>query len=462
MIFSSGIIGGRQTADSDDRYADRGGLCAAHRRRNEEQRNYRTLRISRVFLLCRRTLRLPKEAGNYMISDDRAYMQRAIDLARGGEGWVHPNPLVGAVIVKEGRIIGAGYHERYGQLHAERNAIASLTEPAEGATLYVTLEPCCHHGKTPPCTDAIIGSGISRVIIGSRDPNPMVAGKGAQILREHGIEVVEDFMREECDRLNEIFFHYITEHTPYVIMKYAMTADGSIATKTGASKWITDEPARRDVQMLRNRCMGIMVGIGTVLRDDPMLNCRLQGGRDPVRIICDSSLRIPEDSQICRTAREQETIVVCAEHGSGAAGGEEAEALRDRKARLEKLGVRVLSIPGDAQGDAPDGARASGIGLKQLMKTLGEEGIDSILLEGGGRLNESALREGIVHEIHAYIAPKIFGGGGKAPVDGEGVSLPDECVRLTLLDTETIGPDLKLRYRVLPEGREGETCSQES
>ena len=174
---------------------------------------------------------------------DQEYMLRAIQLAKKGEGWTNPNPMVGAVIVKDGRIIGEGYHKKYGELHAERNAIASLTESAEGAVIYVTLEPCCHHGKTPPCTEAIIEQKIRKVVIGSRDPNPKVAGKGVQMLREAGVTVVEDFMREECDQLNPVFFHYITMKTPYVVMKYAMTLDGKIATKTGASKWITGEAA---------------------------------------------------------------------------------------------------------------------------------------------------------------------------------------------------------------------------
>ena len=240
---------------------------------------------------------------------DRDYMARAIELAKKGEGWTNPNPMVGAVIVKNGKIIGEGYHEKCGQLHAERNAIASLTESAEGATIYVTLEPCCHYGKTPPCTEAILEQKISRVVIGSRDPNPKVAGKGAEILRRAGLQVQEDFMREECDELNPVFFHYITNKTPYVVMKYAMTADGKIATKTGASKWITGEEARSEVQLMRHKYMGIMAGIGTVLADDPLLNTRIKGKKSPVRIICDSKLRIPFDSQICKTAREYKTII---------------------------------------------------------------------------------------------------------------------------------------------------------
>ena len=186
-----------------------------------------------------------------MYVTDQDYMKRAIELAKKGEGWTNPNPMVGAVIVKDGRIIGEGYHARCGELHAERNAIASLTESAEGATLYVTLEPCCHYGKTPPCTEAILEQKIKKVVIGSRDPNPKVAGKGAKILRDAGVAVVEDFMRDKCDELNPIFFHYITTKTPYVVMKYAMTLDGKIATKTGASKWITQEAARREVQYMR-------------------------------------------------------------------------------------------------------------------------------------------------------------------------------------------------------------------
>ena len=256
---------------------------------------------------------------------DRDFMLRAIALARRGEGWVNPNPMVGAVIVRDGRVIAEGWHHKYGELHAERDALRALTEPAEGATIYVTLEPCCHYGKQPPCTLAIIEHGISRVVIGSRDPNPLVAGKGVRMLREHGITVVEDFMREECDALNPVFFHYITTGRPYVKMKYAMTADGKIATKTGASKWITSEEARSLVHDWRNACRGIMAGIGTVLADDPLLNCRKPGGRDPVRVICDSRLRIPEDAQIVRTAKQYETIVACAlletDAGTGKAAG---------------------------------------------------------------------------------------------------------------------------------------------
>ena len=268
------------------------------------------------------------------------YMKRAIELARKGEGWVNPNPMVGAVIVKDGKIIGEGYHARCGELHAERNAIASLTESAQGAVLYVTLEPCCHYGRTPPCTQAILEQKISTVIIGSRDPNPKVAGKGVKLLRDAGVTVVEDFMREECDKMNPVFFHYITTRTPYVVMKYAMTADGKIATKTGASRWITGEEARNFVHQMRHGYMGIMAGIGTVLADDPMLNVRLQGRKSPVRIICDSALRIPLNSRICRTAKEYRTIVACAVER-----GDVGEQTAQKIAFLEHLGIQVVSLP---------------------------------------------------------------------------------------------------------------------
>lgn len=376
---------------------------------------------------------------------DQEYMLRAIQLAKKGEGWTNPNPMVGAVIVKDGRIIGEGYHKKCGELHAERNAIASLTESAEGATIYVTLEPCCHYGKTPPCTEAIIEQKIKKVVIGSRDPNPKVAGKGAQILRESGITVVQDFMREECDRLNPVFFHYITTKTPYVVMKYAMTLDGKIATKTGASKWITGELARQEVQHMRHRYMGIMAGIGTVLADDPMLNVRVEGWKSPVRIVCDSSLRIPLDSQIVRSAKEYRTIVAYA-------GREENEEITEKIERLHAKGVDTVCCL-DEKGQ---------IDLKKLMIYLGNEGIDSILLEGGGTLNDSALRAGIVKEVHCFIAPKLFGGkNSKTPVQGIGIELPSEALKLKCTDICRIGEDIRIICQVCEKEQEG-PCLQES
>ena len=373
---------------------------------------------------------------------DQNYMLQAIQLAKQGEGWTNPNPMVGAVIVKNGRIIGKGYHKKCGELHAERNAIASLTESAEGATIYVTLEHCCHYGKTPPCTEAIIEQKIKRVVIGSRDPNPKVSGKGIKMLQEAGIEVIEDFMREECDRLNPVFFHYITTKTPYVVMKYAMTLDGKIATKTGASKWITGEAARAEVQHMRHRYMGIMAGIGTVLADDPMLNVRVEGWKSPIRILCDSGLRIPLDGQIVKSAGKYRTIVAYAD-------SENTEAKRKR---LHEMGVETICCPDENNQ----------VDLKKLMKYLGEEGIDSILLEGGGTLNDSALRAGIVQEVQAFIAPKLFGGmNSKTPVEGIGVRFPSEAVKLKCTDICQIGEDIRITCQVCGKEQE-ESCLQES
>ena len=373
---------------------------------------------------------------------DQNYMLQAIQLAKQGEGWTNPNPMVGAVIVKNGRIIGKGYHKKCGELHAERNAIASLTESAEGATIYVTLEPCCHYGKTPPCTEAIIEQKIKRVVIGSRDPNPKVSGKGIKMLQEAGIEVIEDFMREECDRLNPVFFHYITTKTPYVVMKYAMTLDGKIATKTGASKWITGEAARAAVQHMRHRYMGIMAGIGTVLADDPMLNVRVEGWKSPIRILCDSGLRIPLDGQIVKSAGKYRTIVAYAD-------SENTEAKRKR---LHEMGVETICCPDENNQ----------VDLKKLMKYLGEEGIDSILLECGGTLNDSALRAGIVQEVQAFIAPKLFGGmNSKTPVEGIGVRFPSEAVKLKCTDICQIGEDIRITCQVCGKEQE-ESCLQES
>jgi diaminohydroxyphosphoribosylaminopyrimidine deaminase/5-amino-6-(5-phosphoribosylamino)uracil reductase len=384
---------------------------------------------------------------------EKKYMERAIVLAKKGEGWCHPNPKVGAVIVKNGRVIGEGYHAKYGELHAERNAIASLTESAEGADLYVTLEPCCHYGKTPPCTEAIIENKIGRVIVGSRDPNPKVAGGGVRALREAGIEVVEDFMRDECDQLNPVFFHYISTGKPYVVMKYAMTLDGKIATKTGASRWITGEESRMAVQQLRHALMGIMVGIGTVVADNPMLNCRIENGRSPVRIVTDSGLNIPLESKIARTAGEYETIIACAlpELPAGEVLDGETPLSDPASGRLRdvlKTGLRVVNVPDlkSLESREPGASEGCRTDLAALMEFLGKEGIDSVLLEGGGTLNESALGAGIVNEVRAFIAPKIFGGSAPTPVGGKGVSLPDEAEKMKFCGMEQYGGDVMLRY----------------
>ena len=373
------------------------------------------------------------------VSKESEYMRRAIALAKNGEGRTNPNPLVGAVLVKNNEIIGEGFHQKYGGLHAEREALKNCEEngnSAEGATLYVTLEPCCHFGKQPPCTQAIVKSGIRRVVVGSRDPNPLVHGKGNSFLREQGIEVTEDFLKDECDALNPIFFHYISTRTPYVALKYAMTADGKTASKTGKSKWITGEKSRLFVHQLRNRYSCILAGIGTVLADNPLLTSRIPGGRNPVRIICDSKLRIPLDCNIVKTAKEIPTIIACCQEN-------------EKKSALEKSGCEVLCFPGK-----------NGVDLKKLTETLGERSLDSILIEGGSEIHYSALEAGIVQHIYAFTAPKIFGGKAKTPVEGEGIDFPENCFQLELERIEKIGDDILAEYNV-PQNAGGKTCTGE-
>lgn len=356
-------------------------------------------------------------------------MQRAIGLASRGLGKVNPNPLVGAVIVKEGRIIGEGWHEHYGGLHAERNAFLHCSEDAAGATLYVTLEPCCHYGKTPPCTEAVIGHRIARVVVGMKDPNPLVAGKGIAMLRAAGIEVVTGVEEVKIREQNRIFLKYITTGRPWVVMKTAMTLDGKIATRTGDSRWVTGEAARNRVQQMRSEYMGIMVGIGTVLADDPLLNCRMEGEvRQPVRIVVDSRLRIPEDSQLVRTAAAYRTILAYTER-------EDQEKLD----RLTRLGIEPVHCL----------IKENRVDLEDLLHILGGKGIDAVLLEGGGELNESFLRQGLVDEVAAFIAPKLIGGReAKTPVEGRGLDRMSDAIVLKQVSLEKVGEDILVRGRV--------------
>lgn len=358
------------------------------------------------------------------------YMKEALKLAEKGMGFVNPNPMVGAVIVKDSKIIGRGFHPKYGELHAERFAFADCDSKGidcTGADMYVTLEPCCHHGKTPPCTDAVTEHRISNVYIGSSDPNPLVAGKGVKILREHGIKVTEGVLKNECDELNEIFFHYITVGNPFVTMKYAMTMDGKIACHTGESKWITGGEARINVQKDRLKHSAIMVGIGTVLSDNPMLNCRLENSRNPIRIICDTYLRISLESNIAKTAKEIPTIIATCSDNT------------EKLSELEKTGCRIIKT------DKSDGH----VDLNQLMNKISEMKIDSILLEGGGELNWSMLNAGFVNKVQTYIAPKIFGGvGAKSPVSGIGVPEPSMAFMLDDTRIKHLGNDILIESRV--------------
>lgn len=362
------------------------------------------------------------------------YMKRALELAERGRGRTSPNPVVGAVIVRDGAVIGEGWHKKCGENHAEINAFedaARRGEDVRGADMYVTLEPCSHYGRTPPCAKAIIGHGIKRVHIGILDPNPKVAGRGVRMMKAAGIHVESGILEEECRRINEIFLKYITTKTPFVVMKTAMTLDGKIAACTGDSKWVTGEESRRAVQEMRNRLTGILVGIGTVLADDPRLTCRLEGGRDPVRIIADTHLRIPLDAKVLK---DDNCIIAAAEDCD--------------PWKRKELGSRVLIT--EKAGD--------GIDLADLMKKLGEREIDSILLEGGGGLNEAALRQGIVDRIVSFIAPKIVGGReAKTPVEGKGFEKMSRAIRVEHLEIQKIGEDLMIQGT--PERRE--ECSQE-
>ena len=354
------------------------------------------------------------------------YMKRALDLAKKGAGHTSPNPMVGCVVVKDGRIVTEGYHERYGEFHAERNALTRCEEDLTGAEMYVTLEPCCHQGNTPPCTDIIIERGISKVYVGSMDPNPKVAGKGVKILQEHGIEVETGMLEKECLALNEIFFHYITTGIPYVAMKYAMTLDGKIASCTGDSKWVTGEKARHHVHELRKQYSAILAGIGTVLADDPMLNCRIEEGVDPVRVVCDSSLRIPLSSQLVKTAGDIPVIVAYAKENP------------EKEKALLQAGVELISAGRDGRVD-----------LTVLMRELGKRKIDSVLVEGGGAIHGSLLKSGLVQKIYCYLAPKLIGGReASSPVEGDGFSQMKDALPVTEMEILSLGEDICISGRV--------------
>lgn len=356
------------------------------------------------------------------INSKEFYMRRALKLAEKGMGYTSPNPMVGCVVVKDKKIISEGYHEKCGGFHAERNALLSCKEDTEGAELYVTLEPCCHYGKTPPCTEIIIEKKIKKVYVGSMDSNPLVAGKGVEILKTAGIEVECGILREECDKLNEVFFHYIKNKIPFVVMKYAMTLDGKIAAFTGDSKWVSGERARDHVQKLRKRYAGILVGIGTVKADNPMLNCRIEKGADPVRIICDSKLSISIDCNIVKTARDVKTIIAY------------AKAEQEKVSELEKLGITLLHVPDETMGK---------VSLRQLLEKLGSMGIDSVLVEGGGKIHGEFLQSGLVNKVYAYIAPKLVGGeAAKSPVGGMGFAKMADALRLKDIKVEALGEDI--------------------
>lgn len=365
------------------------------------------------------------------MSKEYQYMQRAFELAKKGIGRVNPNPLVGAVIVRDDKIIGEGYHEFFGGPHAEVNAFRSATESVEGATMYVTLEPCSHYGKTPPCAEAIVKNKIAKVVIGMLDPNPLVAGKGVKLLEDNGIEVEYGYLCEELSQMNCVFLKFIQNKNPYVVMKTAMTLDGKIASKTGDSRWVSNEKSRAYVHQLRNELAGIMVGVDTVIADDPILTTRLEKGegRNPVRIVVDSSARIPLESKIINTANLAKTIVAVTEKADSV-----------KIAQIKDLGNTVLVVK----------SRNGRVDLTDLMVKLGGTGMDGILLEGGATLNFSALEAGIVDEVVSFIAPKIIGGANsKSPVGGEGIEFMKDAIELENIKINQLGKDLMLTGKII-------------
>jgi diaminohydroxyphosphoribosylaminopyrimidine deaminase / 5-amino-6-(5-phosphoribosylamino)uracil reductase len=358
--------------------------------------------------------------------DDLHWMQCALELAERGRGFVEPNPLVGAVVVRDGAIVGEGWHQRYGGPHAEVNAFAAAGEAARGATLYVTLEPCCHHGKTPPCTDAVLRAGVSRVVVAMSDPFPQVSGRGSEILRAAGLSVEVGLCEAEARRLNAPYLKLLSTGKPYVHLKWAMTLDGKIATRTGDSKWISNESSRRKVHELRGRMDAIVVGIGTALADDPQLTARPPGARTAARVVLDSQGRLPLDSALVRTARDIPVIVVTA--------GQAGENAR----RLHELGCEVLELPGT-------GGRPS---VDALLTDLGRRRMTNLLVEGGAGVLGSFLDARAVGEVHVFVAPRLAGGAAAhSPVGGVGVARIADSLSLDEMEVEQIEGDVYLHGR---------------
>jgi diaminohydroxyphosphoribosylaminopyrimidine deaminase/5-amino-6-(5-phosphoribosylamino)uracil reductase len=358
-------------------------------------------------------------------------MQMALDLAKKGEGFTSPNPMVGAVIVKDGAVIGKGYHRAAGEPHAEVDAIDTAGSLARGATLYVTLEPCNHTGRTPPCTEKIIGAGIRHVVAAMKDPNPDVKGGGLEYLKNRGIKTTVGICEDHAKRLNEFFIKYTRTKRPFTILKCASTLDGRIATKSGDSKWVTGEAAREFVHRLRHAVDAIMVGVNTVEKDNPSLTTRLASrpkyfkSLDPTRIILDTHLRISETAKLLRLHSDSDTILVTGPSVSN-----------DKKARIEKTGARIIESP------LKDGR----IDLDRLMDRLGSLGITSLLIEGGSRVVASALSEGIVEKIMFFFAPKILGGDDGIPIcKGPGADAMDRCIPVKDIHVRRFGNDIMIQ-----------------
>lgn len=350
---------------------------------------------------------------------DEYYMNEALNLAKKGEGRTSPNPMVGAVIVKNGQIVGEGFHEKAGEPHAEINALKAAGEAAKDATIYVTLEPCAHFGRTGPCADALINAKIKRAVVAMTDPNPKVAGKGVKKLQAAGIEVTLGVLEEKAKKLNEVFFKWITTGIPFVNLKTAMTLDGKIATKTGESKWITGEESRLKGHQLRNAVDGIIVGINTVAMDNPILTSRIAGGKNPIRIILDSKGQIPLKSNVL-TDNEAKTIIAVSENAK-------SENIKN----IKNAGVEVIVCGKDR------------VDIEELLKILGEREITSILVEGGGEVLYSFIEKNLFDRVYAFVAPKILGGkSSRLAVAGAGFDSLDDAALLTNIEVSRLGEDI--------------------
>jgi diaminohydroxyphosphoribosylaminopyrimidine deaminase/5-amino-6-(5-phosphoribosylamino)uracil reductase len=351
---------------------------------------------------------------------DEKFMAEALKIAKNAEGRTSPNPMVGAVIVKDGRIIAEGWHRKAGTPHAEVHALNMAGELAKDSTMYVTLEPCSHFGRTPPCANKIVDAGVKKVVVAMKDPNPLVAGRGIEILKSAGIEVEVGMLEDDARRLNEVFLKYITKKMPFVTAKFACSLDGKISTVTGESQWISCEESRKFVHHLRDISDGIMVGVGTVLADNPSLTTRLETGKNPVRIVADSMARTPLDSKFLNDGAAKNIIAVT------------SNAPADKISALKNLGAEII-VCGDSQQ----------VDLKILMAELASREITSILLEGGGNLNFSMFRAGLIDKLFAFIAPKIIGGkNALSPVEGSGFEKLIDAVNLKNLNVEKIGTDI--------------------
>ncbi|MDR7865645.1 MAG: bifunctional diaminohydroxyphosphoribosylaminopyrimidine deaminase/5-amino-6-(5-phosphoribosylamino)uracil reductase RibD [Sporomusaceae bacterium] len=367
---------------------------------------------------------------------DIAYMRKALEIARRACGRTSPNPLVGALVVKDGRVVGEGCHLCAGTPHAEVHALAAAGEAARGATVYVTLEPCCHFGRTGPCADALIAAGVKKVVAAMTDPNPKVCGQGLDRLRAAGVEVVEGVLAAEAARLNEAFLKWVTTGMPFGVMKTAMTLDGKIATRSGLSKWITGPAARERVHRLRDECDAILVGVGTVLADDPELTARLPegGGKNPLRIVVDSAARTPLTAKVVADGLAPTIIAVTEAAPAG------------HVAALKAAGAEVLVLP----------RGATGVDLRALWRVLGERKLTSVLVEGGAAVNAAALAANVIDKIYAFVAPKIFGGAAApGPVGGAGADAVDGALLLEDMSAEAVDGDILITaYPAAREGRD--------